>query len=167
MWSICKFFTTIWTAFFLAAFLAIILRGNVLSSLMGTFFGNPITFPIIGVVSYQTGLFLMGKGPEETAWHTIRFGISEAFGSIWSGIKFLFGYGPTKWSGFVDFFHSVFIPYFFGGLLPGFITAIIIYFASKPLVKAYQQRRRGRLMEKIKEIRDKKEAESSNKDISK
>jgi hypothetical protein len=109
----------------------------------------------------------MGKGPEETAWHTIRFGISEAFGSIWSGIKFLFGYGPTKWSGFVDFFHSVFIPYFLGGLLPGFITAIIIYFASKPLVKAYQQRRRGRLMEKIKEIRDKKEAESSNKDISK
>ena len=94
--------------FFLAAFLAIIFRGNVLSSLMGTFFGNPVTFPIIGVVSYQTGLFIMGMGPEETAWQTIRFGISEAFSSIWSGIKFLFGYGPTEWDGFVDFFHIVF-----------------------------------------------------------
>jgi len=60
-----------------------------------------------------------------------------------------------------------FFPYFFGGLVPGFITAIVIYFASKPLVKAYQQRRRGRLMNKIKEIRDKREAEISKKDISK
>ena len=51
--------------------------------------------------------------------------------------------------------------------MPGFITAIVIYFASKPLVKAYQQRRRGRLMNKIKEIRDKREAEISKKDISK
>ena len=153
--------------FFIAAFLAVVLRGNVLSSLMGTFFGNPVTFPIIGVVSYQTGLFMMGMGPEETAWQTIRFGIGEAFSSIWSGIKFLFGYGPTKWDGFVDFFHSVFIPYFFGGLSPGFITAIVIYFASKPLVKAYQQRRRGRLINKIKELRDKREAEISKKDISK
>ena len=151
--------------FFLAAFLAIIFRGNVLSSLMGTFFGNPVTFPIIGVVSYQTGLFIMGMGPEETAWQTIRFGISEAFSSIWSGIKFLFGYGPTEWDGFVDFFHIVFIPYFFGGLLPGFITAIVIYFVSKPLVNAYQHRRRGRLIEKIKEIREKREAENSKKDI--
>ena len=73
--------------FFIAAFLAVVLRGNVLSSLMGTFFGNPVTFPIIGVVSYQTGLFMMGMGPEETAWQTIRFGIGEAFSSIWSGIK--------------------------------------------------------------------------------
>lgn len=48
--------------FFIAAFLAVVLRGNVLSSLMGTFFGNPVTFPIIGVVSYQTGLFMMGMG---------------------------------------------------------------------------------------------------------
>ncbi len=147
--------------FFLAVFLAYAVRGNVLSSLMGTFFGNPITFPIIGVVSYRSGLYILGMGPEETAWDTIRSGISEAFISMWSGVQFLFGYGPTRWDGFVGFFHSVFIPYFIGGLLPGFITAVIIYFVSKPLVRAYQQRRRGRLMDKINEIRERREVESS------
>jgi len=65
------------------------------------------------------------------------------------------------------FFPQCIYSIFFGGLAPGFITAIVIYFASKPLVKAYQQRRRGRLMNKIKEIRDKREAEISKKDISK
>ena len=99
-------------SFFIAVFLAYAVRGNVLSSLMGTFFGNPITFPIIGVVSYRSGLYILGMGPEETAWDTIRSGISEAFISMWSGVQFLFGYGPTRWDGFVDFFHSVFIPYF-------------------------------------------------------
>jgi len=103
----------------------------------------------------------LGMGPEETAWDTIRSGISEAFISMWSGVQFLFGYGPTRWDGFVGFFHSVFIPYFIGGLLPGLITAVIIYFVSKPLVRAYQQRRRGRLMDKINEIRERREVESS------
>tara|TARA_R110002096_G_scaffold14582_2_gene50610 strand:+ start:26765 stop:27457 length:693 start_codon:yes stop_codon:yes gene_type:complete len=147
--------------FFLAAFLAYVLRGNVLSALIGTFFGNPITFPFIGVISYRTGLFLMGMGPEETAWHKIRNGIGEMFGSVWSGVKNLFGYGPTTWNGFVDFFHSVFVPYLIGGLIPGFITAIVIYFVTKPLVRAYQARRKGRLIAKINEIREKREAEAA------
>lgn len=147
--------------FFLAAGLAYLVRGNVLSSLIGTFFGNPLTFPIIGVVSYRTGLFLLGMGPEETAWRKIRHGIGDMFGSVWSGIKNLFGYGPTMWDGFIEFFHSVFIPYLIGGLIPGLITAVVIYFVTKPLVRAYQARRKGRLMEKIKEIREKREAEAA------
>ena len=137
------------------------LRGNVLSSLIGTFFGNPITFPIIGVVSYRTGLFLLGMGPDETAWHKIRKGIGDAFDSMWSGVKNLFGYGPTTWDGFVEFFYGVFLPYLIGGLIPGFITAVVMYFVSKPLVRAYQARRKGRLMDKIKEIREKREADAA------
>jgi uncharacterized protein (DUF2062 family) len=150
--------------FFLAAGLAYLLRGNVLSSLIGTFFGNPLTFPIIGAVSYRTGLFILGMGPDETAWHKIRHGMSDAFNSVWSGIKNLFGYGPTMWDGFVEFFHAVFLPYLVGGLIPGFITAIVVYFVSKPLVRAYQARRKGRLMAKIKEIREKREAEAAAKE---
>ena len=157
--------------FFLAAGLAFLLRGHVLSALIGTFFGNPLTFPIIGVVSYRTGLFLLGMGPDETAWHKIRNGMHNAFDSVWSGIKNLFGYGPTMWDGFVEFFYGVFLPYLIGGLIPGFITALVVYFVSKPLVRAYQTRRRGRLMAKIKEIREKREAEaaanSANLDASK
>lgn len=149
--------------FFLAAFLAFVLRGNVLSSLMGTFFGNPITFPIIGVVSYRTGLYILGLGPEKTAWHKIKHGIGEASNSIWSGLKSIFGYGPTRWDGFVEFFHQVFIPYLVGGIIPGFITAVVIYFVSKPLVRAYQARRKGRLMAKIKEIREKREEDAAKR----
>lgn len=147
--------------FFYAMFLAYILRGNILSSLIGTFFGNPITFPFISVISYRFGLFLMGMGPERTAWQKIKHGVSDAFDSIWSGVKSIFGFGHTKWHGFSEFFHDVFVPYFIGGLIPGFIVAVIVYFVSKPLVEAYQKRRKGRLMEKIKEIREKREAEAA------
>ncbi len=153
--------------FFYAILLAYVFRGNILSALIGTFFGNPITFPIIGVVSYRTGLFLLGMGPEETAWRKIRHGFSEAFGSMWSGVKHMFGYGPTMWDGFVEFFHSVFVPYFVGGLIPGFIVSVTIYFVSKPLVRAYQARRKGRLMDKIKEIREKREAEAAAREAAK
>lgn len=139
--------------FFYATFLALLLRGNVLAALTGTFFGNPITFPIIGVLSYNIGLWLTGATREETAFEKIKVAFVEAFETLWANFKSMFGKGPIVWDGFVDFFHTVFIPYFLGGLAPGIITATIFYFVTRPLVEVYQKRRKGRLLAKWKELR--------------
>ncbi|GLQ35049.1 hypothetical protein GCM10007939_13320 [Amylibacter marinus] len=137
--------------FFLAAGLAYVLRGNVLSSLIGTFFGNPITFPFIGAISYSLGQWMTGNSTERNAWRKARDGLVDFAESSWANVKSIFGYGPSRWDGFVDLFHDFMVPYFIGGLIPGFITALVMYFTTKPLVAAYQQRRKKYLYRRLKE----------------
>ncbi len=143
--------------FFIAAFFAWLLRGNMVAALTGTFFGNPVTFPIIATVSYRFGLWIMDYSRSDTAWQKIRAGFNNASHTLWSNVKSLFGYGPSTWDGMVEFFNTVMVPYLVGGILPGFVTATAIYFATKPAVRVYQNRRKGRIMAKFKEIREKRE----------
>ena len=44
--------------FILAALLAFVVRGNVLAAIIGTFVGNPLTFPLFWGLSYRVGLWL-------------------------------------------------------------------------------------------------------------
>lgn len=142
--------------FLLAAGLAFVLRGNVLAALIGTFIGNPITFPFIGAISYRLGLFLTGQDADQTAWHKVSNGLSDAFWAVWSSLKSLAGYPPSKWDGFLEFWNAIIVPYTIGGLIPGFITGVTVYFMTKPLIRAYQNRRKGRLLAKLKELREKR-----------
>ena len=48
--------------FVVAGTLAFLVRGNILAALLGTFFGNPLTYVPIGVISMKTGYFLLGRG---------------------------------------------------------------------------------------------------------
>ena len=48
--------------FLSAAALAWVLRGNILAALLGTFFGNPFTFPLIVVGAMETGSLILGQG---------------------------------------------------------------------------------------------------------
>ena len=143
--------------FFLAAGLAYLLRGNILSALLGTFVGNPITFPFIAPISYRLGLWILGAGGETRVWAKVKHGVNETWGTIRANTKSLFGYEPSPWDGVYAIFYDVFLPYLVGGLAPGFICAIAIYFASKPMIGAYQKRRRGLLVAKFQELRAKRQ----------
>jgi uncharacterized protein (DUF2062 family) len=134
--------------FFLAWFLALMLRGNVLAAILGTFVGNPITFPFIAASSYQLGLTILGMRKKETVWVKLRESFEEAFITIWSNFKSLFGYEKSSWDGFVEFLQNVFLPYLIGGIIPGIVTAVVMYFFSKPLIATYQKRRRLKLRER-------------------
>ena len=46
--------------FLIAGLLSYVLRANVLASLIGTFIGNPITFPIITVFNLKLGEWILG-----------------------------------------------------------------------------------------------------------
>jgi uncharacterized protein (DUF2062 family) len=48
--------------------------------------------------------------------------------------------------GLVAFVMDVFLPYLVGGILPGLVTAAACYWIIGPLVAAYQERRRRKLM---------------------
>jgi uncharacterized protein (DUF2062 family) len=47
--------------FILSALLAVVLRGNIVASAIGTIVGNPWTFPIIWAGSYRLGALLLGS----------------------------------------------------------------------------------------------------------
>ncbi|WP_298298057.1 DUF2062 domain-containing protein [uncultured Litoreibacter sp.] len=147
--------------FFIAAGLAKVGRGNILAALMSTFFGNPLTYLPIGVISLKTGHFLLGTEFEE------NMNIGQRFAGAWRDLKdnfwAMFTDDRADWHRLEGFYDEVFFPYMIGGILPGIIAGITCYYLSLPLITVYQNRRKGRLKEKWQERKEKKAAKLAEK----
>jgi len=124
--------------FFLAALIAFFLRGSILASAIGTFFGNPFSFPFIWLATFNLGGFLLGYDAKEKIDLTLPDGTflllftspSAFFDAIWTAI------GPY------------FVPMLIGSIPLGLATCIPIYFVMRPIMSKYQQRRSARLEKK-------------------
>jgi len=82
--------------FFIAAGLAKLGRGNILAALMATFFGNPLTYLPIGVISLKTGHFLLGTEFEENMNLGSRF--AGAGRDLKDNFKAIFTDDRADWS---------------------------------------------------------------------
>jgi hypothetical protein len=49
----------------------------------------------------------------------------------------------THWENLATFFGTIFWPYLVGGLLPGLVISLAFYWATIPIVRAYQKIRAG------------------------
>lgn len=147
--------------FFIAAFLATTMRGNILASLMATFFGNPLTYVPIGVISLQTGHWMLGSELSEE--HERSFGgkFVDAGGDLWHNLKSVAMGQPQDWSALIVFYDEIFFPYLVGGIVPGIITATICYYVSVPLIRAYQHRRKGVIKAKFDALKAKAAARAA------
>lgn len=140
-------FTPLFGLHFLsAALIAFVMRGNILAALLATFVGNPITFPLFATASLETGYWLLGS--------EFRMPLSEVmptFGHVtvqlWANINALFNADVVHWDSVIRFFRGVWLPYLVGSIVPGTITSIAFYYASLPLIKAYQKLRTKRRAE--------------------
>jgi uncharacterized protein len=132
--------------FGIAAGLAWMVRGNILAALFGTILGNPLTFPFISAVSLWTGRWLLGLRHDVSDFEAITHAFARGLNSLWANVKSWFGYGPSLLDGLSVFMMDVFLPYLVGGILPGLVTAAACYWVIGPLVAAYQERRRNKLM---------------------
>lgn len=132
--------------FVIAALLAWATRSNILAALFGTVVGNPITFPIISGTSLWVGRWIMGLRAREGNVEAITHDFAEGLNAIWGTIKNWFGYGPSTLDGLSEFFHGIFLPYLIGGILPGLVVGIVSFFVIGPIVAAYQERRRRKLL---------------------
>jgi uncharacterized protein (DUF2062 family) len=126
-----------------------VIRGNMLAALIGTFFGNPLTFVPIALVSMNLGHVILGSQPDAGSVGTLSDAFSGAGRDLWHNLLAVFGPEQTDWSGLVAFWDRVFLPYMVGGVFPGVIMAAVSYWLTVPLVRAYQERRRKRLGEKM------------------
>ena len=129
----------------LAALVAWLIRGNILAAILSTFFGNPLTYVPIALVSLQTGYFLMGIEPG----HDLDKGLAEKFTAagrdLWVNLRAYVVGQPRDWENLTLFWDAVFFPYLIGGIAPGIVTGVGFYYAAVPLIERYRKRRKGRL----------------------
>ncbi len=126
-----------------AAVIAWIMRGNILAALFGTFFGNPITLPLIATVSVEFGVWLLGLPP--VPLHKVISSFSLASVELWSNLTSIFTADSANWTRLGEFFRYIFLPYLVGGIIPGIISGIICYYLSYWLIVSYQRGRIHRL----------------------
>lgn len=143
--------------FFLAAALAKIMRGNIIASLFATFVGNPLTFVPIAALSMQTGNLLLGRtGASDNEIHRSLGGkFVDAWGDLKHNFMAMFTDEKADWHNLYVFYDEVFFPYMIGGLVPGAIAGVLGYYVSLPVIQAYQNRRKGRLKEKLLALKEK------------
>ncbi|WP_412552528.1 DUF2062 domain-containing protein [Shimia sp. MIT1388] len=156
-------FTPFYTMHFVvAALLARILGGNLLAALLATFFGNPLTYLPIGVVSLKTGHFILGTEFEEGDKGTLAGKFANAGTDLWYNFWAIFNDDVADWSGLRIFFDEVFYPYMIGGIIPGIITATVMYYLSVPVIRAYQKRRSAKFAKRIAKARAVAEEQAAN-----
>ena len=148
--------------FIVAALVSRVMQGNLIAALLATFFGNPLTYIPIGVTSLKTGHWLLGT-EFEVAEQKLGGKFAEAGGDLWHNFMSMFTEETADWHGLSVFYDEVFFPYLIGGIIPGIITASICYYIAVPLIRAYQNRRKGRIKEKLAALRKKKLEKQSAK----
>lgn len=149
-------FTPFYGLHFLVAFLlARLMRGNVLAALMGTFFGNPLTYVPIAVAALGTGHWILGTRPVEDVHASLGEKFGAAFADLWHNFVAIFTPARTDWHGLAIFYDEVFYPYLIGGILPGVVCAAVCYYLSVPLISAYQKRRQKVLQAKLASLQKK------------
>lgn len=136
----------------LAWLLARVLRGNVPASLLGTFFGNPVTYVPIAVGAISTGHFLLGSRPVRHVKHGLGDMFSGAWLDLWHNFQAIFTSAKTDWTQLKLFYDDIFLPFMIGGLITGVIGATLMYMVTLPLVTAYQNSRRKRLRAKLEQL---------------
>jgi len=126
--------------------LAWALRANVVASVIGTLAGNPVTIPLIAPIALGLGRKILGYGVTGRDPSRIKDAFGQFFTGLWDSLLSLFGYGDSEWYKVLRFVEDVIWPYLVGGLLPGLVAAVASYYVTRPLVAAYQMRRRSRML---------------------
>ena len=134
--------------FIYAGLCALLLRGNVLAALLGTFVGNPFTFPLIAAISLHVGGDVMGLGRAGTDFAGIQSAMWNGITGLWHSVLSLVWLSEARWDEVGRFFSRVFFPYLAGGAFPGIVAGGITYWVARPLVGAYQARRRAKFLQR-------------------
>ncbi|MCI2399728.1 DUF2062 domain-containing protein [Aliiroseovarius subalbicans] len=126
--------------FLTAIIVAFVIRGNIIAALLATFFGNPLTFPLIAELSITLGSRIMDL-PINMHLPQIIEAFWRATGDLWHNFMAAFTDDVAHWGGLRRFMSQVFLPYLVGGLVPGIAAGMIAYGLSRPVIHAYQRRR--------------------------
>lgn len=134
--------------FMAAALVAWAIRGNIVAALLGTFVGNPLTFPVIAVLSVSLGRWMLGvEGKLQP--HRIFEEFTRASRELWDNVLAPFTDATVHWQNFDYFWDNYFLPYIVGGIGPGLVVSVIGYYLTLPVIRAYHKRRARKMAARI------------------
>ncbi len=119
--------------FLLAGLLAFTLRGSVVASALGTFFGNPLTFPFIWMGSYQLGSRILGLDTQIDG-NSLIVQLSEVTST------FARSSWETIWLAIEGLWPVMLKPMAVGSVPMGLVAGLVSYYLVKKLVGSYQHR---------------------------
>ena len=129
--------------FVIGGALAMLFRGNVLASAIGTFFGNPWTFNLIWLADYETGVSVI---------HSLGYGadlrvlsieeLAEVMGRF---MQFMSFSGTIEWADLAADFEQVFTPMLIGGIVLGSVAWVVSFLLTFWAVKVWRAHRAKRL----------------------
>ncbi|MDW3224579.1 MAG: DUF2062 domain-containing protein [Paracoccaceae bacterium] len=149
--------------FFIAAGCAFLMRGNILASIMGTFFGNPLTYVPIAASALSTGHWLLGDDMDERLPRSFGGKFMDAGADLKDNFLSVFTGATPDWSRLSVFYDEIFFPYMVGGILPGIFFATLCYYLSVPVIRVYQKRRKGMIKAKLEALKAKAAAKADAK----
>lgn len=121
--------------FIMGGLLAVVMRGSIIASAIGTIIGNPWTFPLIWISSFRFG-HLLGFGEKgditEGSLSQILTGVAD---DVWRG-SFLEAARDSL---------PVFEPMFVGGSIMGVMVWLVFYFSLRRIIRTYQRKRQERI----------------------
>ncbi|MDZ4791891.1 MAG: DUF2062 domain-containing protein [Hyphomicrobiales bacterium] len=115
----------------IAAVLAWCLRGSVFASAVGSFVGNPISYPLIWVSTYKLGNQILGDGAV-----TGRIDFQGKAEAVWNGMKRL-SWDAVSVS--LEAFWPILKPMAIGSIPLGAAAAIVSYFGMRKLIETTRQ----------------------------
>jgi len=129
--------------FILAFALAYILAGNLIAAALGTFVGNPLTFPFIWASTFSLGRKLLGETSKADApFHHLSTIMKDAGEALWQ-LDFA-GFGLAL----AEIWTPLLKPMLFGGIPLGACAAIISYIITRRLAVFFHAARQKKLMKK-------------------
>ena len=114
--------------FILGIIIAIIVRGSIVASLLGTLFGNPWTFPVIWLLIYKLGQYILSG---DTTGAEAMNGLH--FNDVW----------------------AKFFPMMIGSIPCAIIAWVLTYYIMRDIVARYQTRRKRRIARKAQKRKEK------------
>lgn len=112
----------------LAALLAALFRGNIVASAIGTFAGNPLTYPVIWVSTFTVGNLLLGASANAEISHHLQSGAQALGQSLRRG-------SADGVASAVEGLWPILKPMALGSLPLGGLTAILTYFIVRSALK--------------------------------
>jgi hypothetical protein len=116
----------------LATILAFVLRANVPAALVGTFVGNPVSWPFIWLSTYVMGLQMVGlEGSFDPA------AVQRNIELLWAA---LLDPSPRLLDATASLFWPLLWPMLAGSVPIGLLTAAIVYYISRNAVRGWRLR---------------------------
>jgi uncharacterized protein len=104
----------------MAMLIAWVIGGSIVAAILGTFIGNPLTYPLFWYTTYEAGNLMLGGGVDKERIDLSSGIFQSSLEKLWPILK----------------------PMSLGCIPIGLAAAVLSYVLVKPMVNAYQHRRR-------------------------